>query len=267
VETAFDLFTDAVAKYPGNNCLGHRQGDGYAWQTYKEVAEQVAAVGSALAHVGVAALGRTGIYGTNCPEWMIALQVRAASRRPPAAAATATVHGQQCAQGRALPAACSAQACNRQTVACVPLYDTLGDNAIEYIIKHSGAQHSPSSPFPACLPACVPACLRAYRPAWRPSAPPQAKRAAIVSCFAGAAASRLPPPARHVLFACDASCLCALRHRPPSLTESTAVFASGDKLAMLAKVLPRVADQVKTVVYWGKADAEAAKARPGPAAH
>ncbi len=30
------------------------------------------------------------------------------------------------------------QACNRQSVYCVPLYDTLGENAIEYIINHSG---------------------------------------------------------------------------------------------------------------------------------
>lgn len=29
------------------------------------------------------------------------------------------------------------QACNRQTVYCVPLYDSLGENAVEYIINHS----------------------------------------------------------------------------------------------------------------------------------
>ncbi len=30
-----------------------------------------------------------------------------------------------------------AQACNRQTVYCVPLYDSLGENALEYIITHA----------------------------------------------------------------------------------------------------------------------------------
>lgn len=30
------------------------------------------------------------------------------------------------------------QACNRQSLWCVPLYDSLGENAIEYIIKHAG---------------------------------------------------------------------------------------------------------------------------------
>lgn len=34
---------------------------------------------------------------------------------------------------------CNAQACNRQGYFCVPLYDTLGENAVEYIISHSGA--------------------------------------------------------------------------------------------------------------------------------
>ena len=33
---------------------------------------------------------------------------------------------------------CGAQACNRQGYFCVPLYDTLGENAVEYIISHSG---------------------------------------------------------------------------------------------------------------------------------
>jgi hypothetical protein len=29
------------------------------------------------------------------------------------------------------------QACNRMSMCCVPLYDSLGENAIEYIINHS----------------------------------------------------------------------------------------------------------------------------------
>ena len=30
------------------------------------------------------------------------------------------------------------QACNRQTVYCVPLYDSLGDSTVQYILDHSG---------------------------------------------------------------------------------------------------------------------------------
>ena len=29
------------------------------------------------------------------------------------------------------------QACNRQSIYCVPLFDSLGENAVEYIINHS----------------------------------------------------------------------------------------------------------------------------------
>lgn len=29
------------------------------------------------------------------------------------------------------------QACNRQNLCCVPLYDSLGENAVEFIINHS----------------------------------------------------------------------------------------------------------------------------------
>jgi hypothetical protein len=32
---------------------------------------------------------------------------------------------------------CIPQACNRMSYQCVPLYDTLGENAVEYIINHS----------------------------------------------------------------------------------------------------------------------------------
>jgi long-subunit acyl-CoA synthetase (AMP-forming) len=31
----------------------------------------------------------------------------------------------------------SVQACNRQGLWCVPLYDTLGEDAVEYIIRHA----------------------------------------------------------------------------------------------------------------------------------
>ena len=47
---------------------------------------------------------RVGVFGGNCPDWMVAMQ-----------------------------------ACNRQALACVPLYDSLGEGAIEYILHHSGA--------------------------------------------------------------------------------------------------------------------------------
>lgn len=37
------------------------------------------------------------------------------------------------------PPPCACQACNRQNLYCVPLYDSLGEHAIEFIIKHAEA--------------------------------------------------------------------------------------------------------------------------------
>lgn len=41
----------------------------------QEVAMEVENIASAMAHVGVPAHGRAGIYAVNCPEWMITMQV------------------------------------------------------------------------------------------------------------------------------------------------------------------------------------------------
>lgn len=60
------------------------------------------ALGAALTAVGIGAGDRVGIYGANSPTWMKAMQ-----------------------------------ACNRQSAWCIPLYDTLGENAIEYIVNHA----------------------------------------------------------------------------------------------------------------------------------
>ena len=102
----YDMFQKSVAKYGNNNCLGARTGKKgeYEWLSYKQVDEKVTLIGSAMAAVGLEAHGRVGVYGPNSPEWMMAMQ-----------------------------------GCNRMNLYCVPLYDTLGENAIEYIVKHSEA--------------------------------------------------------------------------------------------------------------------------------
>lgn len=100
----YEMFKNSVAKFGNNRCLGARTGPNgeYEWSTYKEVDEKVTMLGSAMAAVGLEAHGRVGVYGPNSPEWMMAMQ-----------------------------------GCNRMNLYCVPLYDTLGENAIEYIVKHS----------------------------------------------------------------------------------------------------------------------------------
>ncbi|EIE18699.1 long chain acyl-CoA synthetase 4 [Coccomyxa subellipsoidea C-169] len=103
----YEMFYNSVAKYPDNPCLGHRPikygvPQEYQWMTYKETADKVDAVASGIMALGLKQHGRVGVYGINSPEWMMAMQ-----------------------------------ACNRQSAYCVPLYDTLGSDAVRYIINHA----------------------------------------------------------------------------------------------------------------------------------
>ncbi|KAK9817123.1 hypothetical protein WJX72_009841 [[Myrmecia] bisecta] len=109
ISTLYELFQHCVTKHADSPALGSREtvngeASDYKWITYSQAGKQVEDLGSALSAVGVQAHGRCGIFGANSPEWMLAMQ-----------------------------------ACNRQSVYCVPLYDSLGENAIEYIVHHSEA--------------------------------------------------------------------------------------------------------------------------------
>ncbi|XP_057460540.1 long chain acyl-CoA synthetase 1-like [Actinidia eriantha] len=105
--TAWDSFRVSVEKYPSNRMLGWREfKDGefgpYLWKTYKEVYEEVLHIGSALRASGAEPGSRIGIYGSNCPQWIVAME-----------------------------------ACNAHSLICVPLYDTLGSGAVNFIIDHA----------------------------------------------------------------------------------------------------------------------------------
>ncbi|XP_043716866.1 long chain acyl-CoA synthetase 4-like [Telopea speciosissima] len=107
LESCWDIFRLSVEKYPANRMLGRREivngkAGKYVWRTYKEVFDIVMKVGHSIRSCGVEPGGRCGIYGVNCPEWMISMQ-----------------------------------ACNAHALYCVPLYDTLGAGAVEYIICHA----------------------------------------------------------------------------------------------------------------------------------
>jgi acyl-CoA synthetase (AMP-forming)/AMP-acid ligase II len=121
MSTLYEMFTQSVEKFGPNPCLGKRVNDGpYQWMTYQEVADEAAHIAAGLATLGVGSHARAGIYGANCPEWMVSMQ-----------------------------------ACNRMGIYCVPLYDTLGETAIEYIIHHSEASvvFTQSEKFPMLLKA------------------------------------------------------------------------------------------------------------------
>lgn len=107
VETCWDVFRVSAEKYPGNRMLGRREivngkAGKYNWMSYKEVYDIVIKVGASIRACGADQGGRCGIYGANCPEWIISMQ-----------------------------------ACNAHGIYCVPLYDTLGAGAVEFIICHA----------------------------------------------------------------------------------------------------------------------------------
>merc|ERR1712078_230987 len=77
-------------------------GGPYEWMSYQRLGEYVRHLSNGLAGLGLGEGARAGVYGPNCPEWMIAMQ-----------------------------------ATNRMGMQCVPLYDTLGANAVEFILNHS----------------------------------------------------------------------------------------------------------------------------------
>ncbi|CAA6653874.1 unnamed protein product [Spirodela intermedia] len=107
MSTSWELFSVAADKYSGNRMLGWRELTNgklgaYLWKTYGEVFKEVLHIGSALRHLGAEPGSRVGIYGINCPQWIIAMQ-----------------------------------ACNGYNLICVPLYDTLGAAAVDYVIDHA----------------------------------------------------------------------------------------------------------------------------------
>ncbi|KAL1209146.1 Long chain acyl-CoA synthetase 3 [Cardamine amara subsp. amara] len=105
--SCWDIFRLSVERSPNNPMLGRREIVGgkagnYVWQTYKEVYDVVIKLGNSIRTIGVGKGDKCGIYGANSPEWIISME-----------------------------------ACNAHGLYCVPLYDTLGAGAIEFIISHA----------------------------------------------------------------------------------------------------------------------------------
>lgn len=100
-----------MRRVPDSPCLGHRPivkgaAGPYQYETFAEVAARVADIAAGCKSLlGLSARDRVAILGANCPEWMVAMQ-----------------------------------ACNRNNFVCVPLYETLGEDAIEFILQHSEAR-------------------------------------------------------------------------------------------------------------------------------
>jgi long-chain acyl-CoA synthetase len=106
--TPFEVFADSVHRFPDRECLGWRPiaSDGtagdYKYYSYKETDELAAHVASGFHKLGVGPQSKVGVWSVNCVEWM--LSIRGAERN---------------------------------SGVIVPMYDSLGETAIEYITRHS----------------------------------------------------------------------------------------------------------------------------------
>lgn len=110
IGTLHDNFVHAVESFPDYKYLGTRvRVDGtvgeYKWMTYGEVSNARSAIGSALQNYGLSKGMCVGLYFINRPEWMVV-----------------------------------DHACSAYSYVSVPLYDTLGPDAVKYIVNHADVQ-------------------------------------------------------------------------------------------------------------------------------
>lgn len=110
IGTLHDNFLHAVQNFRDYKYLGTRvREDGivgeYKWMTYGEVSTARSAIGSGLLYHGILKGACVGFYFVNRPEWIIV-----------------------------------DHACSAYSYISVPLYDTLGPDAVNYIINHASVE-------------------------------------------------------------------------------------------------------------------------------
>ncbi|CAJ0756484.1 12823_t:CDS:2 [Entrophospora sp. SA101] len=109
--TLYENFLHGIKASEGGKFLGHREINNgvagpYVWQTYTEVEKRVSNFGSGLMKLGVNAKETIGFLSINRPEYII-----------------------------------GELACYQYGLIPVPLYDTLGDEAIKYIINQTDMEY------------------------------------------------------------------------------------------------------------------------------
>ena len=104
VQTLHDAWESATRRFGREKCLGTRSGPGgtYAFGTFGDLGRERADVGGGLVRFGIAPGDKVGLYSINTPEW-VALEA----------------------------------GMTRQGVVSVPLYDTLGPDAVRFICNHA----------------------------------------------------------------------------------------------------------------------------------
>ncbi|KAK2866455.1 hypothetical protein Q7C36_002511 [Tachysurus vachellii] len=104
-KTLYEVFQRGLHASGNGPCLGHRKpGRPYQWLKYKQVSDRAEYLGSALLHRGLEPSPNSfiGIFAQNRPEWII-----------------------------------SELACYTYSMVAVPLYDTLGPEALVFIINRA----------------------------------------------------------------------------------------------------------------------------------
>eukprot|EP00803_Ostreobium_quekettii_P000383 evm.model.scf_2481.2 EVM.evm.TU.scf_2481.2 scf_2481:12621-21767(-) len=130
IRTLYDNLETTIARYPSLPFLGTREklADGgygdYKWMTYSEVGDSRTAIGSGLCRLGLGAQATVGIYSANCKEWVLL-----------------------------------DSAAHAYSMVSVPLYDTLGPDAVKYICSHAevrcvGCSATVLKTLLQCLPEC-----------------------------------------------------------------------------------------------------------------
>ncbi|KAJ4771909.1 Long-chain acyl-CoA synthetase 6 [Rhynchospora pubera] len=110
IRTLHDNFAYAAENFRDHRYLGTRvRDDGtvgeYKWMTYGEASTSRTAIGSSLVNRGIPQGSSIGLYFINRPEWTIV-----------------------------------DHACSAYSYVSVPLYDTLGPDAVQYIVNHASVQ-------------------------------------------------------------------------------------------------------------------------------
>ncbi|GLC43806.1 hypothetical protein PLESTB_000909900 [Pleodorina starrii] len=130
VRTLYDNLEYAAAKYPHMPYLGTRKRDdkgrlgSYTWMTYAQSSDVRTAIGSGLLQLGLQPKAGVGIYSVNSKEWLL-----------------------------------FDSALHAYSMISVPLYDTLGPDAVEFIANHAelaavGVSAAVLPTLLTCLPKC-----------------------------------------------------------------------------------------------------------------
>jgi long-chain acyl-CoA synthetase len=106
IDNLYSMFARSAEKFASNECMGKRpvQADGtlgpFEWTSYKACMDKILTIGSGLAGLGIGKGDTYGIYAANSMEW-----------------------------------ACSGLGGWQVGATLVPVYDTLGDNIVQYEVS------------------------------------------------------------------------------------------------------------------------------------